>query len=291
MKRNYSFFAGFTAFIFMLGAFAFSANAQIVGATYAAAKTSGQATLKVTYVETPGFVYRDAEGNLTGVCVAILEDFVEYVQVSQGIKLSLQFVGDGSSFSNMYNQAKNGRGGVIGIGNITITEARRNEVEFTPHFIENKAILITQKGRPTLGKMSDIGQTFNGMVAYTAKGTLNEARILEIKNSYWPSLSVQYAPSSPDVLNKVLADPRGFAYMDLVFYVDAIKTGKPIQRHAVGDEGSEVFGFVMPKGSDWAPIWEQFFTEGVGYRNSTQYKRILRDHLGPAAVRLIQSTN
>ena len=267
-----------------------SAQAQVTGDTYAAASSRGSGTLKVTYVETPGFVYRSG-GQLTGVCVAILNDFVAYVKANKGIDLNVEYVGNGSSFSSMYNQAKSGRGGVLGIGNITITEARKSEITFTPYFIENKAILITQKGAPSLTDVSKIGQTFAGMTAYTAKGTLNEGRIQELKSKYWSAMPIQYAGSSPEVLDKVMSDPKGFAYMDLLFFVDAIKTGKPIQRHAAADDNSELFGFIMPKGSDWAPIWEEFYNAGHGYRNTTGYTRILYDHLGAAAVKLIQASN
>ncbi|HAA13543.1 MAG TPA: ABC transporter substrate-binding protein [Cytophagales bacterium] len=269
----------------------YGAQAQLTGTSYASAKNSGAGVLKVTFVETPGFVYRDASGQLTGVCVSILEDFTAYVQRVHGVQLRLDYSGDGSSFANMYNQAKGGSNGVVGIGNITVTNARKSEVTFTPFFIENKAILITQKGKANLGDLSKIGDIFGGMTAYTAKGTTNESRIMRLKNNYWSAMPVEYASSSPDVLAKVLANPNGFAYLDLVFYVDAIKNGKPIQRHAAADDTSEQFAFVLPKGSDWGPIWEEFYRHGTGYRNSTEYKRALMDHLGPAAMRLIQSTN
>ncbi|MEL6534806.1 MAG: transporter substrate-binding domain-containing protein [Bacteroidota bacterium] len=287
---GYQWRTGILSILFCVGTY-YGASAQLTGTSFANAKNSGAGVLKVTFVETPGFVYRDASGQLAGVCVSILEDFSAYVQQTHGITLRLDYSGDGTSFATMYNQAKAGRDGVVGIGNITVTEARKSEVTFTPFFIENKAILITQKGKPNLADVAQIGQTFAGMTAYTAQGTTNESRIMGLKNSYWGAMPIQYASSSPDVLNKVLANPNGFAYLDLVFYVDAVKNGKPIQRHPAADDTSEQFAFVLPKGSDWGPIWEAFYRHGTGYRNSTEYKRALMDHLGPAAMRLIQSTN
>lgn len=81
----------------------------------------------------------------------------------------------------MYEKVKAGKGGVVGIGNITITDERKKEVKFTQPIITNSAILITQSGVPTLGKLEDMPATFSDFTAYTAKGTQNEKRINELK--------------------------------------------------------------------------------------------------------------
>ena len=64
---------------------------------------------------------------------------------------------------------------------------------------------------------------------------------------------------------------------------------KPVKRHPVGDKASEQFGFVMPSNSDWSAILDEFFKADGGYRNSTEYKSILRKHLGETGMKLLQS--
>ena len=83
-------------------------------------------------METPGFVYKDQSGKLTGVCVDIMNDFLQYVRQNHGINLNARFLGNGSSFSAMYNGVRNGKNGVFGLGNITVTEARKSEILFSP---------------------------------------------------------------------------------------------------------------------------------------------------------------
>ncbi|MBT1702525.1 substrate-binding periplasmic protein [Chryseosolibacter indicus] len=258
------------------------------GDTWANVKSNKSGTLSLAYVETPSFVYKDKSGNLTGICIDIMNDFVKWVNTAKGVKLTSKYVGDGTSFRGMYDKTKAGNGGVIGLGNITITEERKKEVKFTQPFITNFAILITQTSVPTLSKLEDLPKTFANFTAYTAKGTLNEKRIADLKQKYYPSVKVSNETTSQEVLEKVFADPTGFAYLDLAFYIEAVQMKKPVKRHPVGDKASEQFGFIMPMNSDWAPVVEEFFASNGGYFNSKEYKSILVKHLGESGVKLLQ---
>ncbi|MDX1627805.1 MAG: ABC transporter substrate-binding protein, partial [Fulvivirga sp.] len=143
-----------------------SSKAQYTGDSWAEVKSKGSGTISLAYVESPGLVYKSG-GKLTGVCVDIMNDFIEYIKKTKGVNLSSKFVGDGSSFSGMYNKVKNSRGGVFGLGNITITEARKSEIKFSPPYITNFAVLITPPNIPTLTRMDNINETFAGLTAYT----------------------------------------------------------------------------------------------------------------------------
>lgn len=263
---------------------------SLSGDNFAQANASKKATVTFAYVETPGFVYKDQSGKLTGVCVDIMNDFISYVKQSYGIQMNARFVGNGSSFRAMFDGVKNGSKGVFGLGNITVTDARKSEIKFSPSFITNFAILVTHSDVPALKSMSEIPQKFNGFTAYTAKGTLNEKRINKLKSEYYPDLKIAYVNSSPEVLAKVLSDKKSLSFLDLAFYLDAVKDRAPLRRHQVGDEGSEEFAFIMPLTSDWQPIMDEFFAANGGYKNSTEYKKILVNHLGLSAVKLLDST-
>jgi putative glutamine transport system substrate-binding protein len=89
-------------------------------------------------------------------------------------------------------------------------------------------------------------------------------------------------------LDKLLADSKGFSYLDLTFYLEATQQRKPLKRHAVGDVSSEKFGFAMPLNSDWLPVLDEFFKADGGYTNTAGYKSILRKHLGETGMKLLQ---
>lgn len=258
------------------------------GDSWSNVKASKAGTISLAYVETPSFVYKDKAGNLTGICVDIMNDFKEWVNTTKGVNLTTKFVGDGTSFKGMLEKTKTATGGVFGMGNITITEERKKEVKFSPSIITNNAILITQPSVPTLAKLEDISKTFADFTAYTAKGTLNEKRINDLKK-YYPGLKIQTTTTSQECLEKVFEDPKGFAYLDLAFYIEAVQLKKPVKRHPVGDKSAEQFGIAMPLNSDWAPVMEEFFKANGGYTNSKEYKQILIKHLGESGVKLLQA--
>jgi ABC-type amino acid transport substrate-binding protein len=260
------------------------------GDSWTQAKKKGEGKISLAYVEAFGFVYKDKDnGKLTGVCVDIMNDFIRYVSDKKNVKLTYEFVGDGESFKGMYDKVKASNGGVFGLGNITITDERKREVKFSPPFITNLAFLITQNDVATLAKMEDLPTTFGKLTAYTAKGTLNEKRINELKQKYYPNMKITLTGSSQETLERITNSSDGFAYLDLAFYLEAVQQRKPVKRHPIGDKASEQFGFIMPLNSDWLPILDEFFKADGGYRNGNEYKSILRKHLGETGMKLLQA--
>lgn len=258
------------------------------GDTWKQASKAGKGTIAIAYVETPSFVYQEG-GKLTGICIDLMNDFVTWVKENKQVDLTAQYVGDGTSFKGMYNAVKISKGGVFGLGNVTITEERKKEVKFTTPFITNFAILITQSSVKNLVKLEDMPTTFAGMTAYTAKGTLNEKRINELKEKYFPGMKISYTTTSQETLEKVFADPMGYAYLDLAFYLEAVQMKKNVKRHAIADRAAEQFGVVLPLNSDWDGVFSEFMAANGGYTNSGRYKSILVKHLGEAGMKLMQS--
>jgi putative glutamine transport system substrate-binding protein len=265
--------------------------AQYNGDTWKQVSKAGKGTIALAYVQTPSFVYVGNSGKLDGICIDIINDFVIWLKEEKKVDVQPKFVGDGSSFRDMYDKVKVSKGGVFGLGNITITDERKKEVKFTTPFITNFAILITQSKIGTLNKLEDLSKTFAGLTAYAAKGTLNEKRIQDLKAKYYPDMKIEYTTTSQETLEKVFNDPKGFAYLDLAFYLEAVQLKKSIKRHPVADKAAEQFGIIMPLNSDWAPVFEEFVKSDGDYFNSAKYKSILVKHLGEAGMKLMQSAS
>lgn len=267
----------------------FSIAQNYSGDSWSSVKSQGKGTITVAYVETPGFVYKDQSGKVTGICIDIINDFVRYVNEIKKINVEVKLVGDGTNFRGMYEKVKNSSEGVFGLGNITITDDRKKEVKFSPPFINNFAILISQPNVPTLIKLEDLPKTFGNLTAFTAKGTLNEKRINELKRKYFPDMKINLLATSQETFEKITSEPNGFAYLDVAFYLEAMKERKSLKRHPVGDIAAEQFGFIMPLNSDWFPMLDEFFKANGGYTNSPQYKNILTTHLGLTGLKLLKS--
>ncbi len=287
MNKKFTLFLQLVCAIIVLQAVTVNAYGQLKGDTFAEAKAKGSANVTYSYIETPGFVGKDAAGNLDGFCVDMMNAFVVWLKKHEGVELKPSFYGkDAKDFKNYMASIQAGQGGVFGLGNITITEERQKHYNFSPPFITNVAILITHKSVPTLENKNNIATAFAGMQAVVVRGTTNEARMNHLKQSLYPALTYQQVSSSPEALKLVTENPKLFTNLDFTYYLMALKDGMPLKRHPAGDESTESFGIVMPKNSDWSPVMARFMKEFVA---STEYRKLIADNLGPNALKLLDA--
>lgn len=260
---------------------------QLNGDTYQEAKSAGYATWTLTYAEAPGFA-AETEKGISGITIDIMEKFREYVQEKEKIKIALKFEAqDPGNFNLFLDQVKTSSGGVFGLSNTTITEDRKKSYAFSPPYVTNISMILTRNSVRTLMDIEDIAQSFKGMTAVTVKNSTNEKRILEIKNQYYPALTLEYVPSFREAMDMVLSNPKKFTHLDFTYYFDAIQSRQPVKRHPAGDDRTEEFGIIMPKNNDWAPLLAEFMSSG--FLNSMEYKEIITRHLGKSAVSFFDS--
>jgi len=160
-------------------------------------------------------------------------------------------------------------------------------MNFTPPYIKNRSILLSHSSAPDLSTLGNISNVFAGMKAYALRNSTQEAEILEIKNMYYPNLEVVNVNNADELLARTLADPKSFTKHDFLYYADALQNGKPIKRHLAGEILTNPYGFIMPKGSDWVLVWNEFLNETNGFTTRPEYRKILEKHLGFTAARIL----
>lgn len=260
---------------------------QLQGDSWQEVQQNGGGEVTLMYYEEDGFAYENEDGELTGVEIDIFQQFVYYLKNAKDIVLDVNYVGT-RDFSKLYQNVKEGEPGLFGIGNVTITPQREQEIDFSPPYLTNIAVLITHESVSDLSSMDAMPRQFQGMEGVVFKGTTHENRMRRIKQQYYPDLSLTYTNSDAEVVDKVVNDTNAFGYVDLSIYWVATKNGKPIKRHQVGDQASESFGIIMPAGSDWVEPMQEFFNIGRGYRSTSAYRNILVQHLGVEVTQMLE---
>jgi len=258
------------------------------GDTWENVKRTGSGTLTITYVEAPAFVYKDAKGELQGICVDILNSFVNYVQNSYKVKINVKFDGDGSNFRQFYESVKNSSGGVIGLGNVTVKEDRKKEVQFTPPFIKNIALLVTNADAPEVTDPSEFSTKLAGYKAIVPKGTTHDKRMLELKNKYFPELVIEYTSSSFEAMERTIAEKKSICFQDIALYWDYKVKGSPVKYINFETEKGEELAMILPLDSDWKPLFDEFFSVGTGFKSSNIYRTSLIKHLGTEVVQMLK---
>ncbi|MGD1843545.1 MAG: substrate-binding periplasmic protein [Thermonemataceae bacterium] len=281
-------FVHYLCITFLLGLICITTlQAQLVADSWRNTEMNGKGTVIITYVEASSFVYKNEQEQLAGICVDILKEFIKYVYQTKAVKLNIQVVKENDDFNSFLTQVKSGRGGVLGLGPITMTNQRKEEMYFTPPFLDNLSVLVTHSSMPTLSSLNDISGIFKGLKAYALKNSTQEIELLEIKKKYFPALEIAYVDNADELISKVAEDPNAFTKIDYLFYIAAVKNGQTVKRHPIGDLRTKPLAFIMPYGCDWMPIWYEFMTGLEGFRNSTTYKKILVKHLGPEVTRTL----
>jgi len=269
--------------VMLVATISFSHAQQLMGTTYSSASKSGNATWITTYSEAPGF----ASANKSGITFDIMKAFEEWVENSKKINVTVKYVNkDANNFTTFLETVKNAQGGVFGLSNTTITEARKQVYNFSPPYITNIGMIITNSSVATLNDLTKMGTVFAGMTAVTVKNSTNEKRLLDLKASHFPGMKIEYVPSFQQAVNKVISDPKKFTNVDFTYYLDAVQNRKPIKRHPAGDDQTEQFGIIMPASNDWAPLLAEFMK---GYLPTSGYKKIIMNNLGPSAMKFIDS--
>lgn len=240
-------------------------------------------TLTVLYVPAEGFAYTGADGRLTGVTAELMRAFAAWEARETGRPIVLDFVEE-PDWRAFYARVRDAEGTVFGLGNVTITEARRAELRFSPPYLHNVAVLVTRDDVPELAHLDEIPERFAGLRGVPFAGTLHEVRLRRLREAYLPEAPLEPATSNAEILARVAEGGR-FAYVDGYNFWRAEAAGAPLRRHAVADDPGETFGVIMPLGNPLAPRLDAFLagTAGTaGFVASPAYGALLQRHLGPA---------
>lgn len=261
----------------------------LTGDTWATAKAKKQGEITLTYSHAAKFSEMKS-GQHKGVCFDIMNKFISYVKATHGVNLSIVYkdLHDPKNFGLFLKTVKISNGGVFGLGNITITEARKKEYRFGAPYFSNVAILTTGNEVSTLSSMSNISKEFAGKTILVQHGTTHETRAKLLKKRF-PDLVIETTKSFEEANKRVSESTNYFTYIDFSTYLGILTQRIPLKRHEVGDQKGEDFGFIMPKNSDWTPIFDEFMAADGGFTKSVTYRKILAENLGSHVLKLMDA--
>jgi ABC-type amino acid transport substrate-binding protein len=268
-----------SVFIILLSFQSFAQSTQ-----YKNNAVSKQGTMVVEYLENYPYAYKDKNGDLTGVEIDIIKQYVKWLKEKKGMDVVVSYNGY-NDFAQFYSDVRNIRNASMGAGTVTITSDRAREVRFSSPYLKNKPLLISSINIPTLTDISRIAEAFDGKIAVIVKGSVHEKWINKIKAEYWPSLRVDYVESPAKVIEMISASEDYFGYLDLVTYWAALQgNSKPLKLHRLNQSSYENFGFIFPKDSQWYSTFNEFFDSGLGFPATQAYTDILKKHLGEEII-------
>ena len=258
----------------------------VEGVPFAEAQEAGQAELTFFFVPSSGFAYRDDAGELTGVTVELLRGFARYVAETHDLEVEVTWEEE-EEWADFYGYVRESNGAAFGIGNVTITEERREELDFSPPYLSNIAVLATHEDVGELEDLDEAAEAFEDLTALLYPGTLHEDRLLELTDRHHPEAAFDTVRSNEELVSALSDGPTTFGYIDIYNYGRAREEGAPLRRHTVGDDSDEEFGIILPDGSDWTPVMEEYFRARDGVMGTEEYRALLEEHLGGELASLL----
>ncbi|MBS1557362.1 MAG: transporter substrate-binding domain-containing protein [Bacteroidetes bacterium] len=248
------------------------------GDSWATVQSKGSGKLAVVYYPQAGLISEEG-GKMKGLCVELLNDFAAYVQTKHGKKITIEYQGAETVFSDFLKITQN-TPNLLGVTYVTVTEERKKVMKFTPPFLSNQETLITHKDAPALPSLKNINTVLKGYTIKIIGGSVHQKYADQIKREDMPELTITTGPSGTEILKEISTNPKLFTILDFTEYVDAVRKQLPVKRQNVQIGPIQDLAFAMSKQSDWDEIWKEFLTPE--YRKSEKYRKAIATHLGGA---------
>ncbi len=232
-----------------------------------------------------GLIHQDETGKEVGVLVDMVKAFERYVTEKYEIRITSRFVNPQNTFQGFLDEVKNGSGGIFGLSSVSITDERKEIMQFSPSYLNSIMVLISSKNVATLSDTENIANEFENKSAVAVSSAFDHKILSQIKKENYPSLKINLVNSPVEVLSQVASNEQLFGYADFLLYLKFVSKGNPIRRHPTGDLLSDKYGIIMPLSSDWGPVLTEFLNSG--YLESSEYRRSIIKYIGKEALRML----
>lgn len=214
-------------------------------------------TITALWYDIDPYIFKDANGNLQGVEYELMESFVKWINREYGYNLVVKWK-DAASFNGIYDQIRNAsESGLFGWSFFSITPERKHEVQFTPPYMPDINVLVTNDLMPLFADERAFLDTIPYLHGYTMRHTAMEQDMDVLVKGHEISISRQY--DDYEILEKIAEETDAFGYVPLTVYVVSLQKGIKVKRqHLFATERPGLAG-IFPKNSDWQAVADDYF--------------------------------
>ena len=236
----------------------------------------GEGTVTALWNGVDPFVFRDKSGRLVGVEVEVMDAFAAWVRRRYGVRLTVDWVEVPKFEELLPYVARTRQAGVFGWGYFSITDARRRQVRFTPPYMPDLSVLVTNSSVPDLqSDAAAVAQLREGE-AFTMRNTTMADDVAALRQRLGP-VPLRFLPNDYDILARISRQENAFGYLPLSIYVVALQKGLKVKRQPVLTTRREGFAGIYPLHSDWQAPVEEYFASPEFSRLS---QHLMRKYLG-----------
>jgi putative glutamine transport system substrate-binding protein len=246
--------------------------------------------MEIYYFEQEPFAYIQ-NNSLTGVEIEILGEFAKWALSRKGLKLDVKYT-PFKKFEEFYRAVASGNSYVIGAGTVAIMDERKNDVLFSPPYLNNVSILISNGSAETIYNKEEIASKWKNMKGITTKESVHSIYMEELKKKYLPGMIIEMVKSPIEVAERIGQQTNYIGYIDIVTFWHYLKKSNAfVKIQRIFSVKNEKFGFIMPKNSEIQGLITEFFESGFGFTSTKIYREILEKHLGYEVISTVEIQN
>ncbi|MFY8005277.1 MAG: histidine kinase [Chitinophagaceae bacterium] len=222
-------------------------------------KANKKGTITALWYALEPVIYNDVNGDMLGVEYELMEGFKLFLKNKYDINLAINWV-DLPEFEQIYNTVSSStQKGLFGLSFFSITNERKKQVKFSPFYLPDMNVIVTNNKLPLFETSHDFAQSIKGLTAFTMQNTTMNDDVLNIKNKYSPDLKIVYELNDYDVLREISLNGNAFGYIPVTVYVVALQKGIKVKRQKILTSKREGFAAIYSKNSDWDDPVNEYF--------------------------------
>ena len=282
MKKRQTPAFGFLAILILVNS-SFAQVQKSTSTSWTKVKTDQKGTLVCLWNEAYGIIYKDKNNELKGVCIGILNDFVEFAKEKYNAEITLRYEEE-KNFGDFLKRVST-TPTVLGVSSVSITDERKKTLRFTNPFLTNPNIIVTGREAPKLTRLEDIGAVYKGFHVKVVEGSIHYVYAQELRRKHCQDLTIETAGSSRTILEEVAKSKNMFTIIDFAEYIGATRNKMNLVSQNVQVDFVDMMGFIMSQKSDWGPVWDEFLSKG--YLKSSGYRKIILENMGSSYLALL----
>jgi hypothetical protein len=260
----------------------------MISTSWKETKAKGSGNISILWYDIEPFIYRNSIGGIMGVEYELMEGFKGFLKQKYSINLDIDWM-DAGAFENIYPEVRKSKEkGLFGLSFYSITDERKKEVKFSPPYMPDLNVLVTNNNLPVYDSDTAFINDLNKLKGYTMKQTTMEEDILKLKETHFPALPVFNELDDYRVLQQIAIYQNSFGYVPVSIYVVALQRGIKIKRQRVLATRREGFAAIYTMVSDWDEPVHAYF-------NSAECKvlvsGLIRKYLGSEVAEIITNVS
>lgn len=229
--------------------------------TWQEAMETKHASLRIQWIASEPFIFRNQEGELVGIEYELIELFKEFVKTRYQVELETIWE-ERPSFSGMLRDIRTETSpNLIAVSAFSITEERKKFSKFSAPYLHDITVLVSSKGTPIVHTYEEIDDMMTNMTAVTIRGTVYQELLENLKVQLNIDFPTTYIDSDENILQYIQTHPNHFGFIDLPIYLMLVRDGGELTRQNFFTSKGTGYGFLMAQHSDWKQPLDLFILD------------------------------